>query len=117
WKPTDGVGTRNRFVNVPMLVGEQYGDSFTLNFKGSAIGIAIISGPDAGTITYQLDNGAEKTLNCVTEWSTQLHLPWYLMLDDELKKGKHQLKITINKAGPNADSGNALRIVHFLVNN
>jgi sialidase-1 len=117
WKPADAVGTRNRFVDVTMLVGEQVGDSFTLNFKGSAIGIAIISGPDAGTITYQIDDGAEKTIDCFTQWSTQLHLPWYLMLDDELQEGKHRLKITINKARNKQANGNALRIVHFLVNN
>lgn len=116
WKPVDHTPTRNGFVNVPMLVGEHPGDSFELPFNGSAIGIAIISGPDAGAIRYSVDGKEEKTLDYFTQWSNALHLPWYLILADELPPGKHVLKVRIHKEHADKSTGHALRIVHFLVN-
>ncbi|MGV8880263.1 MAG: GDSL-type esterase/lipase family protein [Sphingobacteriaceae bacterium] len=116
WKPADQTSTRNGFVNVPMLVGTHPGDSFELPFNGTAVGIAIISGPDAGSISYSVDGKAAKNLDYFTQWSNSLHLPWYLMLADELSPGNHVLKVTINTAHSPNSLGNALRIVHFLIN-
>lgn len=116
WNPSDKVGTRTGFVHVPMLVSEVSGSSFSLPFKGTAVGISIISGPDAGTISYNIDGKNNKTIDLFTEWSTQLHLPWYLILGDDLPPGKHQLNVTIS-ANHNAQSkGNACRVVYFLLN-
>lgn len=116
WKPTDKVSTRPGFVNVPMLVAEQANASFDLEFKGRGVGIAIISGPDAGKLTYTIDGKKLQTLDLFTQWSTQLHLPWYLMLADELSAGKHRLHLTIDSKKNEESVGNACRIVHFLVN-
>jgi len=97
-----------------MLVAETDGATFELEFTGRAVGIAVVSGPDAGVISYQIDGKKPRQLNLFTQWSNQLHLPWYLMLDDELKSGKHRLKVTLlPKAG--GTQGNACRIVHFLL--
>ncbi|GGC11908.1 hypothetical protein GCM10011325_43400 [Dyadobacter sediminis] len=116
WKPEDNVSTREGFVNVPMLVGEKANAALTLDFKGRGIGIAIISGPDAGKITYTIDGKNPRTLDLFTEWSTQLHLPWYLMLNDELSSGRHTLQLTISSDKNEKSTGAACRIVHFLVN-
>jgi len=116
WKPEDKVSTREGFVNVPMLVGEEANATLTLDFKGRGIGVAIISGPDAGKITYTIDGKNPRTLDLFTQWSTQLHLPWYLMLDDELSSGRHTLRLTISQDKNEKSIGNACRIVHFLVN-
>jgi sialidase-1 len=116
WKPSDKVSTRPGFVNVPMLVGEKAKASFDLEFRGRGVGIAIISGPDAGTITYSIDGKKPQTLDLFTRWSDQLHLPWYLMLADELKSGKHTLHLTIDSSKNEKSMGHACRIVHFLVN-
>ncbi|HEV7346782.1 GDSL-type esterase/lipase family protein [Telluribacter sp.] len=121
WIPQDKVGTRvggtrAGFVEVPVLTGEEAGATFTFDFKGKAVGIAVVSGPDAGTISYSIDGKKPQTLDLFTQWSTQLHLPWYLMLADELKPGKHRLKLTIADTKNPASTGNACRIVHFLVN-
>ncbi|MEO5995545.1 MAG: GDSL-type esterase/lipase family protein [Chitinophagaceae bacterium] len=116
WKPADKTGTRTGFVNVPMLVSEKAGASFSLTFKGTAIGIALIAGLDAGMINYSIDNKPPKTIDLFTQWSASLHLPWYLLLGDELAPGKHQLHVTI-ATDHNANSkGNACRIVYFLLN-
>ena len=116
WKPADKVSTRSGFVDVPMLIGETANASFEFDFKGRAIGIAIISGPDAGKISYSIDGKKMQTLDLFTRWSTQLHLPWYLMLSDEMSSGKHTLKLTISKEKNDESVGNACRVVYFLVN-
>jgi sialidase-1 len=116
WKPTDKVSTRPGFVNVPMIVGEESNSSLDLEFKGRGVGFAIISGPDAGKITYTIDGKKPQTLDLFTPWSTQLHLPWYLMLADELSPGKHKVHLTIASDKNEKSIGNACRIVHFLVN-
>ncbi|SKC10226.1 Lysophospholipase L1 [Dyadobacter psychrophilus] len=116
WKPADKTPTRPGFVNVPMLVGEQPNASLDLEFKGRGVGIAIISGPDAGKITYTIDGKKSQPLDLFTPWSNQLHLPWYLMLGDELSPGKHKLHLTIANDKNEKSTGNACRIVYFLVN-
>lgn len=116
WKPADQLSTRPGFVNVPMLVGESAGSSFEFNFKGRGVGVAIISGSDAGKITYTIDGKKPQTLDLYTQWSRQLHLPWYLMLGDELSAGKHTLKVSIANDKNEKSVGNACRVVYFLVN-
>lgn len=116
WKPKTKFSTREGFVNVPMLVAETAGSSFDVEFKGRGVGIAIISGPDAGKITYTIDGKKPQTLDTYTPWSNQLHLPWYLMLADELPAGKHKLHLTISGDKNEKSEGNALRVVHLLVN-
>ena len=116
WSPSDGVSTRNRYVNIPALVAEAPGAELKLNFTGRGIGICIASGPDAGMIEYSVDGSAYKTMDLYTEWSAKLHLPWYLMLNDELSDGQHTLRMRISNEKNSSSKGNACRILHFLVN-
>ncbi|WP_300597471.1 SGNH/GDSL hydrolase family protein [Niabella sp.] len=116
WQPADGVGTRPGFVKVPVLEGTTAGASTSLLFRGSSVGIAVTSGPDAGMIRYSIDGGPEQTVDLYTQWSKGLHLPWYLLLGDGLKKGTHRLKLTIADQQHPQSKGHAVRIVYFLVN-
>ncbi|WP_018631049.1 SGNH/GDSL hydrolase family protein [Niabella aurantiaca] len=116
WQPSDGAGTRPGFVKVPVLEGTAAGASTMLSFEGTAVGIAVVSGPDAGKIRYSIDGRPEQTADLYTQWSKGLHLPWYLLLGDGLKKGRHRLKISIAGEHDPQSKGNAVRIVHFLVN-
>ncbi|SEA84020.1 GDSL-like Lipase/Acylhydrolase family protein [Chitinophaga terrae (ex Kim and Jung 2007)] len=110
WKPADNVGTREGFVNVPMLVSDSANAVVEFPFTGRAVGIAIVSGPDAGTISYSIDNGPVQTKNTHTQWSNGLYLPWYLLLGDGLTAGPHTLRI---ETGGGKE---VCRIVYFLVN-
>ncbi|MBC9932142.1 SGNH/GDSL hydrolase family protein [Chitinophaga qingshengii] len=109
WQPTDKVHTRPGFVRVPMLVSGNTEASLELPFTGRAIGVALLSGPDAGIIRYSIDGQPEQQLDTRTQWSRSLYLPWYLLLGDNLSTGTHTLKITTTP-------GSVCRIVHFLVN-
>lgn len=116
WTPTEGLHTRPGFVHKPMLVATTPGATLTLPFKGTAIGIAIVSGKDAGILSYSVDNGPFKEVDLFTQWSKSLHLPWYLLLGNDLKKGKHTLQLKIAAEKNSQSAGNACRIVYFLVN-
>lgn len=116
WKPNDALETRPGFVNIPVLESTTRNSTFDLIFKGNAVGIAVLSGPDAGMLHYRIDNGEEKTIDLFSQWSTSLHLPWYLLLGDELGGGEHKLSVRISEYHNKKSSGYACRIAHFLVN-
>lgn len=117
WIPEDKAGTRDGFVNVPMLISVAPGKILTFSFKGSAIGLAVASGPDAGIIEFSIDDGEWKRTDLFTSWSSSLHLPWFVTLSDELAKGSHSLKIRLGSEKNGSGKGSACRIRYFYVNN
>jgi sialidase-1 len=116
WMPNDGVGTRKQYVDLPALIAVHPGAEMKLAFEGTAIGICIASGPDAGIIEYSVDGKPFKKRDLMTQWSGMLHLPWYLMLEEELTSNKHELVIRITPEANEKSKGHACRILHFLVN-
>jgi sialidase-1 len=99
-----------------MLVSSTPGASLSLPFKGTAIGMAVISGADAGIVSYSLDNGPFFKMDLYTRWSSQLHLPWYVLFGAGLKNGHHTLLLKIDESKNSKSKGTACRIVYFLVN-
>ncbi len=100
-----------------MLNATEPGSELTLQFKGTAAGIAVVAGPDAGIISYSIDGGPYKDLDLLTEFHTWIHLGVYHMLGDNLSNGSHTLKIKISDKKDDASKGHACRIVNFFVNN
>ncbi|WP_114937074.1 SGNH/GDSL hydrolase family protein [Mucilaginibacter endophyticus] len=116
WAPDNNLTTREGFVHKPMLIATKSGSSLTLPFTGTAIGMAIVSGPDAGIISYSIDGGAEKKMDLYTPFSSWIYLPWYVTFSTDLKKGPHTLNLKID-TDKNANSkGNACQVVYFLTN-
>jgi sialidase-1 len=116
WIPSDNSGTRKGFVHQPMLIATVPGSALHFRFKGNAVGIAIVSGADAGIISYSIDGKVFEKQNLFTKWSSSLHLPWYILLGSRLKNGSHELEIKIDPDKDPRSKGNACRIVYFLVN-
>lgn len=116
WTPKDSAKTREGFVHVPVLEAEKPGAALTLSFTGTAIGMAVVSGPDAGVVEYSIDHAGWKKINLYTEWSNWLHLPWYVLFGSGLKHKQHVVQIKISNEQPAGSKGHACRIVHFLVN-
>jgi sialidase-1 len=116
WKPADGKGTRAGFVNVPALVGNEPGAEFEFSFDGMGVGLFIAAGPDAGRIECSIDGGAYRMLDTFTHWSSGLHLPWAMILDDGLKNGHHTAKVRIAEGHDTKGTGTALRVFHLLLN-
>ncbi len=116
WKPTDGRPTRDGFVNVPALVSSDPGAEFDFDFAGRGVGLLITSGPDAGILESSVDGGDWKQIDTFTPWSPSLHLPWAIMLADDLAPGRHTVRVRIG-AGHNPQStGTALRVQQLLLN-
>jgi sialidase-1 len=116
WTPDDKAATRDGYTDVPMLIGRDPGKILKFPFRGSAVGIAVAAGPDAGIIEYSIDGKEWKSVDLFTQWSGWLHLPWYLILGDELKKGSHVLRICLSKNKNEASLGTVCRIRYFFVN-
>jgi len=116
WQPTDGKGTRAGFVNVPALIGTDSGAEFEFVFEGTAAGLFITSGPDSGDIEYKIDSVEYRLLSPFTQWSPGLHLPWALILDDELAAGLHTVRVRIADSSDGKSTGTALRVFHLLLN-
>ena len=116
WQPTDGAGTRAGFVGVPMLVAEQPGAHLRLRFTGTAVGVFVAAGPDAGAVEYRIDGGAASRRELFTPWSPGLHLPWAQVLGADLAEGEHQLELTVAADADPRSRGHAVRVAHFLVN-
>lgn len=116
WNPADGKGTRNNYVNVPMLGGDYPGKIIKFQFEGNAVGIAIAAGPDAGIIEYSVDNSDWKKQDLFTRWSSGLHLPWFYTLDSGLKSGKHTMQIRLTGEKNTESTGNKCVIRYFYFN-
>ena len=115
WHPNSG-GTRAGFVDVPMLVAGQSGAELTFKFRGTAVGLWIVAGPDVGMIDYQIDDQPIKQLDPFTQWSPHLHLPWLLILADELDDRQHTLLLRISTNKNEKSKGTDCRIFKFCVN-
>jgi len=116
WQPDDSAKTRPGFVHVAVLAASAPGAELQFPFKGTAVGIAVVSGPDAGIIEYNIDDTPFKELDLYTKWSKSLHLPWYLLLGSGLTNAPHKLQLRISSDKNPNSKGSACRIVHFLVN-
>lgn len=117
YTPKDGYAGRPGFIEVPMLVADSPGAELVYKFSGTAIGINIIAGSDAGKIEYNIDGKSYTKIDLFTQWSKHLHLPWYILLGDELSDKKHKLKIRITSERNEQSNGTACRVIHFLTNN
>jgi sialidase-1 len=111
-----GGGVREGFVDVPMLVGTEPGDSLSFSFEGRAVGAWVAAGPDAGTIEYRIDGGPWRSQDLFTRWSGGLHLPWIYVLEAELDGEAHELELRIATTKNPRSKGHACRIAHFVVN-
>ena len=116
WSPSDKASTREGYVNVPMLVGSKPGAILKFSFKGTAAGVTVAAGPDAGIIEYSIDNQEWKSVDLFTQWSAGLHLPWFYTLADGLKNGSHSIRIRLSSSKNEASTGTVCRIRYFYVN-
>ena len=116
WNPEDGKGTRDNYINVPMLVGDYPGKIIKFQFKGNAVGIAVAAGPDAGILEYSVDNSDWQKKDLFTQWSKNLYLPWFYTLDSGLKNGKHTLQVRLTKDKNPESVGNKCIVRYFYVN-
>lgn len=66
WVPKHKIDTREGFVHVPVLEAVNPGAEMSLSFTGTAVGMAIVSGPDAGIVEYSIDGKSYQRLDLYT---------------------------------------------------
>ena len=116
WNPEEAKGTRENYVNVPMLVGDYPGKIIKFQFKGNAVGIAVAAGPDAGIIEYSVDDSRWQKQDLYTQWSKNLYLPWFYTLNPGLKNRKHTLQIRLTGDKNSESEGTKCIIRYFYFN-
>ena len=115
WNAKD-AGTRPRFRDVPMLVATEPGAILKLYFKGTAVGLLVVAGPDVGVLEYRINGGPYRAVDQFTQWSEGLHIPWAYLLEADLAQGEHELTLRTTSKKNTDSHGHAARIVKFLAN-
>lgn len=116
WQPKVKAHTRKGFVNVPAIETLKPESELRFSFKGKAIGIFHVAGPDAGIIEYSVDGKPFARKDLFTEWSQGLYIPWVTMLETELEGGDHEIVIRTSKERNPLSKGTACQIFYFTVN-
>jgi sialidase-1 len=116
WSPTNSLVIHKMCKNVPVLFSNRPEAEVEFSFKGSAVGICAVTGPDAGTIEYCIDGKYTGEVDLYTQWSSEYNLPWFVVFKDNLHHTNHSLQIRISEKKNVKSEGNACRIIKFLVN-
>ncbi|MDF1742336.1 MAG: GDSL-type esterase/lipase family protein [Gimesia sp.] len=105
---------RSRFTSIPMLCATKAGAETELAFNGTALGVFIVAGPDAGILEVSIDGEPFQPFDLYHHYSKGLHYPRSVVFSSELKPGKHQAKIRVSKKS--SSKGHAARIMYFVGN-
>ncbi len=115
WKNIPG-NFRNTFSGMKLLCCETVNKEIKVHFNGSALGLYVLSGPDAGTVEVSIDGGKWKAYNLHHRHSKGLHYPRTVMLASELSDDDHEARIRIKQNANKPTKGHAVRILQFTVN-
>lgn len=107
---------QERFIRIPLLVAEKPGATLSLSFLGTAIGIYVLAGPDAGVVQFSIDAKPFKKVDLYHHFSSSLHYPRTCIFDADLEPGPHQLTLRVTDTKNSASTGHAARIVRFVAN-
>ncbi|MFK7776692.1 MAG: SGNH/GDSL hydrolase family protein [Gimesia sp.] len=105
---------RSRFTSIPMLSATKAGAELELDFKGTALGIFTVAGPDAGILEVSIDGGPFQPFDLYHKYSKGLHYPRSVVFNSQLKPGKHHAKIRLSEKS--SSKGHAARIMSFVGN-
>lgn len=114
----DGIpgGKRERFCAIRLLHSATPGATAELDFDGTAVGVYVVAGPDAGQLQYQIDDGEWKTAELYHRYSKGLHYPRTVMFATQLNEGTHRLRLRLSAEHHQHSKGTDARIIGFTVN-
>jgi len=105
---------RNRFKKEKLLSSTKKSAKLSFEFSGTAVGIYLLAGPDAGVIEVSIDDSDFREYKLYHRFSKGLHYPRTIMFATELEKGNHVLKL--RSVSKKSAKENAVRILNFVVN-
>ena len=115
WKKIPG-NFRNTFSGLKLLCSDSVNQEIKVDFNGSALGVYLLAGPDAGIIEVSIDGGEWQSRDLYHRYSKGLHYPRTVMLASELSNNDHSARIRLKKRSNNTTKGNSARILQFTVN-
>ncbi|MDB6053430.1 MAG: hypothetical protein JWN25_953 [Verrucomicrobiales bacterium] len=105
---------RDRFMHISMLCSTEPGAECTLQFEGTAVGVYVVAGPDAGLLDGTIDGVPFQEVNLFHAFSSGLHYPRTVLLAGDLKPGSHVLVLSV--AESSKTTVKAARIIEFVAN-
>ena len=111
WKSLPG-SSRERYEGRPLAVSTTPGAELEIKFTGTAAGLFVLAGPDAGAVDYSVDGGPWQTKDLYHRFSKGLHYPRTVVLESGLKPGAHRVKVRVAK--PLQPGRTAVRVLHFV---
>ncbi|MBT3377434.1 MAG: hypothetical protein HN742_34475 [Lentisphaerae bacterium] len=109
-------GKRGRFTKAPLLTCTSPEAPISIPFTGTAIGLYVVAGPDAGIIEFSVDGGDKQRVDLYHRHSANLHYPRTCMLAQELPAGQHTVELRMSRDKNAKSTGHAARIVAVCVN-
>jgi lysophospholipase L1-like esterase len=107
---------RPRWDNDILLCATEPGAELELKFQGTAVGIYLLAGPDAGILDAKIDNDPVKSFDLLHGYSADLHYPRSIIFNVDLTQGQHVLTLKLSNSKNDKSKGTAARILKFCVN-
>ncbi len=95
------------------LTGEYPAKILKFEFEGDAVGIAVLSNSESGTIEYSVDDMPWLTQDLYVDGTESLR---YFTLEQDLKAAKHMLQIRLAEQKNPASKGYKCVLTHFFFN-
>ncbi len=117
---------RKRFADRPLTVADRPGGELEIRFRGDAIGLYVLAGPDAGAVDVSVDGDSWQTVDLYHRFSKGLHYPRTVVLRSGLAVGgpsaggpsgtEHLVKLRVSATKNRDSQGHAVRILEFVAN-
>jgi lysophospholipase L1-like esterase len=112
---------RKRFAGRPLTVADQPGAELEIRFRGDAIGVYVLAGPDAGAVDVSVDGDAWQTVDLYHRYSKGLHYPRTVVLRSGMPATgpagtQHRVKLRVSTTKNDASEGHAVRVLEFVAN-
>ena len=115
WSAIKG-GFRSQFAGDKLLCASKPGAEITLDFEGTAIGVYVLAGPDAGIVETSVDGKPYKPFNLFHKFSMGLHYPRTVVFDADLEPAEHTLRLRVSLDKDAQSTGHAMRVLYFTAN-
>ncbi len=107
---------RPDYADRKLFCSTQSGAELNVAFTGTAVGLFVLAGPDAGSVEFSVDGNEYQTADLYHRFSKGLHYPRTVMLATDLDSGEHQLKLRVAKDANPSSKGTAVRILEVVKN-
>lgn len=105
----------NYQLGEPALIGTYPGKIIKFPFKGTAVGIAVSSGPDAGMIEFSVDDANWQKVDLFSG-SNERNQVTYFTLESNLKNKKHILQLRTTDEKNKENQGKKCILCYFYFN-